>query len=249
MAGDLAERGVRVRHGSFDDAASLANSFEGATRVLVVSVNSTGPARIAMHRTAIEAARDAGAERVFYTSHAGAAPQSPFPPMPDHYATEEILHASDVPGTALRGGFYADSAVMFLGNAVESGELAVPEDGPVNWTTHDDMSEAMAVALADEDLTGKTLELTGSQTLDLADVAAIASELSGRPIRRTVVPDDEFRAGMLARGAPEERVQMALGIFQASRQGAFSRLAPTLEQLIGRPPMTMRDVLGATIRT
>ncbi|MEP6955149.1 MAG: SDR family oxidoreductase [Solirubrobacteraceae bacterium] len=243
----LAKRGARVRHGSFDDPASLAHSFEGATRVLVVSVNSTGPARIAMHRTAIEAARDAGAERVFYTSHAGAAPQSPFPPMPDHYATEEILHDSDVPGTALRGGFYADSAVMFLGDAAESGELAAPEDGPVNWTTHDDMSEAMAAALADPDIDEETLELTGSETVDLAGVAAIAAELSGRPIRRTVVPDGDFRDGMIARGLPPERADMMLGIFRASRQGGFSRLAPTLEQLIGRRPMTMRDVLSATM--
>lgn len=246
-AQDLAERGVRVRQGSFEDAASLAYSFEGATRVLVVSVNSTGPARIAMHRTAIEAARDAGVERVFYTSHAGAAPQSPFPPMPDHYATEEILHDSEVPGTALRGGFYADSAVMFLGDAVESGELSAPQDGPVNWTTHDDMSEAIAAALADSDLDEETLELTGSETVDLAGVAAIASELSGRPIRRTVVPDDEFREGMLARGLPPERADMMVGIFKASRQGGFARIAATLEQLIGRPPMTMRDVLSESM--
>lgn len=244
---DLAERGVRVRHGRFEDPASLAHSFEGATRVLVVSINSTGPARIAMHRTAIEAARDAGAQRIFYTSHAGAAPQSPFPPMPDHHATEEILHGSGVPGTALRGGFYADSAVMFLGDAVESGELSAPEDGPVNWTTHDDLSDAMAAALADPELDADTLELTGSETLDLAGVAAIASELSGRPIRRTVVPDDDFREAMVARGAPPERADMALGIFRASRQGAFTRLAPTLEQLIGRPPMTMRDVLSRSL--
>ncbi len=38
----LEERGVRVRHGDFDDAASLADAFEGASRVLIVSVNSHG---------------------------------------------------------------------------------------------------------------------------------------------------------------------------------------------------------------
>jgi len=167
--------------------------------------------------------------------------------MPDHYATEEILHASAVPGTALRGGFYADTAVMLLGSAAESGELSAPEDGPVNWTTHGDMSEAMAAALAGPDRGETMLELTGSETVDLSGIAAIASELSGRPIRRTVVPDDEFRDGMIARGVPLERAAMMLGIFQASRQGGFTRLAPTLEQLIGRPPKTMRDVLGESM--
>lgn len=246
-AQDLADRGIRVRHGDFADPESLARSLQGASRVLVVSVNSTGPARIAMHRTAIEAARDAGAERVFYTSHAGAAPQSPFPPMPDHYATEEILHASGVAGTALRGGFYADSAVMLLGDAVESGELSAPEDGPVNWTTHADLSEAIATAIADPDLAEATLELTGAEAIDLAGVAAAAAELTARPIRRVVVPDDAYRDRMLARGLPPERADMLLGIFQASRQGGFTRIAPTLERLIGRPPTPLRDVLEDAI--
>ncbi len=247
QARDLAERGVRVRRGSFDDAHSLAHSFEGASRVLIVSVNSTGAARLAMHRTAIEAARDAGAERVFYTSHAGAAPRSPFAPMPDHYATEEILHASGVPGTALRGGFYADTAIMLLGNAAESGELSAPEDGPVNWTTHADMSEAMAAALVDADTDEATLELTGAETVDLAGLAALASELTGRPIRRVVVPDDRYRGGMLDRGMPPERADMMIGLFQASRQGGFTRIAPTLERLIGRPPTTVRTVVSQSI--
>ncbi|MBA2679662.1 MAG: NAD(P)H-binding protein, partial [Ktedonobacteraceae bacterium] len=34
-ARDLEQRGVRVRRGDFDDAASLAHAFEGASRVLV----------------------------------------------------------------------------------------------------------------------------------------------------------------------------------------------------------------------
>ena len=52
---------------------------------------------------------------------------------------------------------------------------------------------------------------------------------------------------MIARGVPPERAAMMLGIFRASRQGGFSRIAPTLQQLIGRPPMTMRDVLSGTV--
>ena len=247
-AEDLAERGVRVRQGSFDEPASLAHSFEGATRVLVVSVNSIGPSRVALHRTAIEAAREAGAERIFYTSHAGAAPDSPFPPMPDHYGTEEILRSAGVAATALRNGFYAESAVMLLGNAAETGELSAPEDGPVNWTTHEDLAEAAAAALADESLDKPILTLTGPEAVDLAGIAELASELSGRVIRRVVVPDEEYRDQMVAaRGLPPERASMLLGIFQASRQGGFKTVSPALERLIGRPATLLRDYLAAAL--
>ncbi len=201
-----------------------------------------------MHRTAIEAARDAGAERVFYTSHAGAAAESPFPPMADHYATEEILRSAGVPGTALRNGFYAETAVMFLGNAAETGELAAPEDGPIDWTTHADLAEAMAAALTDDDLAEPILTLTGAEAVDLSGIAALASDLTGRPIRRVVVPDHEYRDQMVERGLSPERASMLLGIFQASRRGGFTAVSPTLEHLIGRPPTPMRDYIGAALR-
>ena len=65
-AAGLAQRGVRVRHGDFDDAASLAHAFEGATQVLVVSSNARarGVDALAQHRTAIDAASAAGAARI-----------------------------------------------------------------------------------------------------------------------------------------------------------------------------------------
>src|SRR5262245_26535791 len=81
QAGALAERGVRVRRGSFEDAASLHHAFEGAAQVLIVSTNTTGEVALRQHEAAIEAARASGARRVLYTSHMGSNPDSLFAPM------------------------------------------------------------------------------------------------------------------------------------------------------------------------
>ena len=70
----LERRGVRVRQGDFTDPESLRQAFEGASQVLVVSAATTGKAAMALHRAAIEAAQDAGARRILYTSHMGADP-------------------------------------------------------------------------------------------------------------------------------------------------------------------------------
>lgn len=40
---------------------------------------------------------------------------------------------------------------------------------------------------------------------------------------------------------------MFLGLFLASRQGEFAAVDPTLERLLGRPPVSMRDVLAASL--
>ena len=245
----LEERGIRVRRGDFDDAASLAHAFEGASRVLVVSADSIGEEAVRQHRTAIDVAKAAGAERILYTSHMGSDPSSPFPPMPDHAATEAALRDSSVAFTALRNGFYAATALQLLGTALETGELAVPEDGPIAWTSHPDLAEAAAIALTEEGLDGVTPALTGSEAIDLAGVAAIASEVTGRPIRRVVVPDAEYRSGLVANGLPAPAADMLVGLFAASRDGHFARVDPTLARFIGRSPTPLRDVLKAAIST
>ena len=151
-ANDLAALGVRVRRGDFDEPASLAHAFEGATQVLIVSSNAaaTGGDPLAQHQAAIEAARTAGAGRIVYTSHMAASSASAFPPMRDHAATEEMLRQSGLAWTALRNGFYGSSGLLFLGDALKTGVLEVPADGKVSWTAHADLAEAAAIVLADE---------------------------------------------------------------------------------------------------
>jgi uncharacterized protein YbjT (DUF2867 family) len=236
-ARELEDRGVRVRQGDFGDPASLADAFEGARQVLVVH----------HHRTAVEAAAAAGAERILYTSHMGSNPSSPFAPMRDHAATEAALRESGVPFTSLRNGFYASSAAMLLGHALETGELAAPEDGPVAWTAHADLAEAAALALTGEGLDGTTPALTGPEALDLADIAAIATRLTGREIRRVVVSDADYRASLLARGLPAAGADLLLGLFAAIRQGQFTPVDPTLGRLLGRPTTALAEFLKTTI--
>lgn len=247
-ASALAARGVRVRQADFQDPATLATAFEGADQVLLVSASATGEEALRLHRSAIEAAREAGVGRLVYTSHMGANPASAFPPMPDHAGTESLLVESGVPFTSLRNGFYTASGLMLLRQGLESGVVAAPEDGPVSWTAHNDLAEAAAIVLSRGGFEGATPALTASESLDLTDLAAVASELTGRTITRTVVSDDAFRDGMLSHGAPREVADMLVNLFVASRQGEFAAVHPTLGQLLGRPPISARDVLAESLQ-
>jgi Predicted nucleoside-diphosphate-sugar epimerases len=251
QARELQERGVRVRRGDFDDAESLYQAFEGALQVLIVSTGIMGeagiPHGIRQHQAAIDAAKKAGASRLLYTSHMGSSPTSHFAPMIHHAATEELLKSSGMPFTSLRNGYYAAAVPMLIGGAIKTGELIAPEDGPVAWTVHADLAEAAAAIISEQKLDGMTPNLTASEAIDMEGIAAIASEILGRTIRRIVVSDEEFRERMLSQGVPEASVNMRMGMFLASRQGDFTQVDPTLAHLIGRPPVSIREVLQESI--
>ncbi|MEP6629040.1 MAG: NAD(P)H-binding protein, partial [Lapillicoccus sp.] len=151
-AAALLQRGVRVRRGDFTDPGSLQHAFEGADQVLVVSAAIRGPGAAAANRAAIDAAVEAGASRVLYTSHQAASFHSLFPAQPQHAATEEYLAHHGVGWTALRHGFYASTLEIYLPAALETGELRLPEDGPWSWTAHADLAEADAIALTHPEL-------------------------------------------------------------------------------------------------
>lgn len=242
----LAQRGVRVRRGDFTEPASLRDSFEGVSQLLLVSSNARafGGDTLAEHRHAIAAARAAGARRIVYTSQMAASPNSEFAPALDHAATEELLRASGLAWTALRNGFYATRGIAMLGDALTTGALEIPRDGKTAWTGHADLADAAAAVLANEGrFEGPTPPLTAGAALDQADLCRIASELSGRVIRHQTISDDEFRAKLAAQGRPAHIAEISLGYYRASRNGEFSLVDPTLEQLIGRPATTMRELM------
>lgn len=244
-AADLTARGVRVRRGDFAEPATLAAAFEGASQVLIISSNSSGPEAVRHHRGAIDAARAAGAQRILYTSHLGVSPTSAFKPMPDHAATEAALRESGVPYTSLRNGFYATTVPLLLGGARATGELAAPADGPVSWTGHRDLADAAAIVMCDADRAGsETLNLTAAEALDLEAIAALFSQVAGRTVRRVVISDADYRAGMIAHGVPADRAELMVGMFEASRAGEFARVDSTLAKMLGRAPQPVRHVLA-----
>lgn len=231
-AAHLAERGVRVRAGDFTQPGGLRHAFEGAERVLVVSAAIRGGGALAANTAAIDAARQAGAGHILYTSHQAASPTSLFPPQRVHAATEEHLKRQEVPYTALRNGFYAATLESYVRTALETGTLAAPKDGQVSWTAHEDLAEAAALALAgNASLEGITPPLTAPATLDFAGVAALA----GRRITRVVLDDDEWVAAAVAGGMPRPVAEFTVTMFAASRRGEFAATDPTLEAVISHP--------------
>ena len=73
----LADRGVRVRQGTYDDPVALRRSFDGADQVLLVSSSDPAADQVPMHRRALEAAVEAGADGAIPAPDSGGQSGSP----------------------------------------------------------------------------------------------------------------------------------------------------------------------------
>ncbi|WP_420031895.1 NAD(P)H-binding protein [Streptomyces sp. cg28] len=239
----FARQGIEIRYGDYAVPDSLPKAFAGADQLLLVSSNDPTADATALHRAAVDAAVEADAKRILYTSHQAAAPDNPFAPGRDHFATEQMLAASGTPWTSLRNGFYAHSLLWLAGPWRETGVIAVPGDGPVSWTSRDDAAEAAARILVSPGAHDGPVTLTAPAAPSFAELADIASELSERTIRFQRMGESDWIAAQSAAGQPEHMAHFLLGFYRAAQAGFFSGTDPLLGDLLGRRPATARDAL------
>jgi uncharacterized protein YbjT (DUF2867 family) len=103
------------------------------------------------------------------------------------------------------------------------------------------------VILADERHFDGPVTLTATAAVTFDEIAGIASELTGRDIRRVVMDDEKWVAGQVANGNPELMARLLLQFFQAAREQRFAGVDPLLGDLLGREPRTVRDLLAERV--
>jgi NAD(P)H dehydrogenase (quinone) len=241
---DLTARGVAVRAANFDDPASLRTAFAGADRLLLISTDVPGEQRAQQHLNAIAAAEQAGVKHVLYTSLVNPGPATPVKLAPDHLTTETALLGSMMDWTILRNNVYAEMLLGSLPRAAQMGQLfSACGDGRTAYITREDCARAAAAALVSA--TGRqVLDVTGPDALSQADLAQLASELSGKPVTYVPLPVDAIVQGMVGAGLPETVAQVYASFDTATAEGFFEEVTTTVQDLTGKPAIRVADFLA-----
>jgi NAD(P)H dehydrogenase (quinone) len=245
---DLEARGVIVRHADFDNPASLATAFAGVDRLLLISTDALGQPghRLKQHRAAVKAAEQAGVSHVVYTSLMNPGPDSPILFAPDHYGTETALADSKMGWTVLRENIYSEVLLGSLGQAVQLKNLfSAAGDGKTAYITREDCTRSAVAALASTFTGRRTLDITGPEALSQADLAAIASKISGQQITYVPLTLEVLINNMVAAGLPRPLAEAYASIDTAIAQGKLSAVSSAVEDLTGRKPTSVADFLSA----
>lgn len=245
--GAYAARGVTVRKADFDDPASLEAAFAGAAKVLIVSTDAIDRPgrRLAQHRSAVAAAREAGVGHILYTSM----PQpddSLVTFAPDHLGTEEAIKATGIPYTILRDGWYAENLFMSLPHALQTGTwYTATGEGRVAHITRADTAAAIAGALLKAGAESRTYTLTGPTSRTAEEIAEIVSTATGKPLKVVHVSDEQLAEGLKAAGLPEAMIPTIVSFDANTREGKISLVTKDAETLSGRPLTPLEDFVAA----
>lgn len=236
--------GIEVRAADFNDEASLTKALAGVDRMLLISTDEIGK-RLAGHLRAIAAAKTAGVKEIIYTSMPAPEAPSAITFAPEHFGTEEAIKASGLAYTILRMTWYTENLLGSLPGSLASGQWYTSAGGgKTGYVTREDCARSAAGALL-QPAANQTYTVTGPEALTNAEIAAIASDLTGKPLAVIEVTDEQLAGGAKAAGVPDFVIDNFIVPFDRNaREGKVAAVTDAVEKLWGAKPSSVREFLA-----
>ena len=236
---------VRIGAG-YADGDAMRAALDGVHTLLLVSASESKDRRD-VHAAAVDAAVDAGVTHIVYVSFVGAGPHATFTLARDHGHTEEHIKARGVAYTILRDNMYLDFVPNLVG---ADGVLRGPAgNGRFGGVTRDDVADVAlavltSVAAGDQMHIGRVYDVTGRETISMAEVAAQLTRASGRLITYDAETLDQAYASRSVYGAPDWEVAGWVTSYSAIAAGDLDVVTSTVADLTGHEPMTFAEYLA-----
>jgi uncharacterized protein YbjT (DUF2867 family) len=178
--------GVEVVQGDLLDLDAMRAAFAGVRTLFLL--NAVAGDEFTQAILTLNLAREAGVERVVYLSVIHADRFVNVPHFAVKYGAEQMLRQMGFSATILRPAYFIDNERMIKDVVLEHGVYPMPIGGKgLAMIDTRDIAEVAAIELIRRDqgpvtLPTETINLVGPDTLTGTDVAAIWSDLLGRPV-------------------------------------------------------------------
>ncbi|MGN9811656.1 NmrA family NAD(P)-binding protein [Micromonospora sp. BQ11] len=222
------------------DPATHLDALDGTDRVyLLPPLGESDPASVML--PFLQRARDAGVHRAVLLSSSAIAQGGPAVGMV-HQALPELFEQWAV----LRPSWFMQNFTGAHAHAVsirEDGAIwTATGSGRVGFVDAEDIAAVAVHALTDEHAPNTDLILTGPEALSYDDIAAIITEVTGRPVAHRRLSYEQMRDRLTAL-IPVEFAAMLAGMDRAIAEGSEDRVTDTVQRLTGRPPRSFRALL------
>jgi NAD(P)H dehydrogenase (quinone) len=243
---DYAAKGVQVRHGDYDDPASLESALAGVDRLLLISGNALGE-RPRQHKNVIDAAKKAGVGYIAYTSILRA-DDTPIKLGDEHRATEATLAESGLSYDLIRNGWYNENYVGSLPAQVEAGVITgAAGQGRVSSAARADYAAGAAEVLVNGK-GGEVYELSGDESWSMDEFAAEVSRRSGKQVKYQDMSEEDYAKSLEAVGLPDYVARIVANSNASVALGALENDGRTLSGLTGRKTTPISETIAKALQ-
>lgn len=230
---ELAEAGFTTAALDLADAAGVADLVSGHSDIVLISASD--PDRLQQHRSVVDAAKNAGARHLYYTSSIRA-DDDQVEINADHRATEKALIASGITYTILRNTWYVENYFQAMAGPRHTGVFAAAVgDAVVAAASRRDLAQALATVVTTDGHDNVTYSLSGDTDFSYADIAEAMSVVLGRNVTYVPVSPEQLRVRLAGAGMDEGLTAFLVSLDEDIATGTFSRAGDDLSRLIGRP--------------
>lgn len=235
---------AEVALGSFADAAALASAAAGVRAIYHICPNVSRE-EVAYARAVVAAAKAQGVRRLVY--HSVLHPQ--IEAMPHHWAklqTEEMLFASGFDLTILQPTAYMQNILGAWRDVTAESVFRVPYpvETRLSLVDLDDVAEAAALVLTQDNHAGATYELVGTAPLSQLEVASAIGAVLQRDVRPEAESIAAWEARARAAGMGEHERTALVAMFRYYAAHGLVGNSNTMEWLLGRSPASLAAFLG-----
>lgn len=161
-------------------------------------------------------------------------------PMTPHHKIEKKIVELEIPHTFIRPSFFMQNlSTTHLEDLQKKHDLFVPAGrSRTSFIDTRDIGAVGAECLTSEDYFDQELEITGSEAITYSEAAAIMTRVLQSKITYSKPSLLRFRKTMLKRGVKKDYVNVMVMLYLITQLGNAKKVTPTLEQVLGRPPIT-----------
>ncbi|MGN6376002.1 MAG: SDR family oxidoreductase [Sphingomonas sp.] len=245
--------GVEVAQGDLLDIDAMRAAFDGVRTLFLL--NAVTGDEFTQAIITLNLAREAGVERVVYLSVFDADRAVNVPHFAVKSGAERMLKAMEFSATILRPTYFIDNELMIKDAVLNHGVYPMPVGSKgVAMVDARDIAEVAAIELirrdgAPDKLPVETINLVGPDTLTGPEVAAIWSDLLGRPIAYGGDDPSGFEQTVASFMPRWTAYEMRLMAERYVTDGMIpeSGDAERLTTLLGRPLHSYRDFAASIV--
>jgi uncharacterized protein YbjT (DUF2867 family) len=237
----LLGEGVDLVDLNYSDAETFAPALEGIDRLFLFHPQDR-PDRVLQLQAFIDAAKSATVKQAVFMSALGANRHE----NDGMYMLEKYLADSGIETTVLRPNWFMQNFnSQDLRGIKDHNEISLPS-GDHKFTFIDirDIAEGAAKILVEGGHAGKAYTLMGGEALSYPEVAALLTEMLGRPIKHNSPSPEAEISKMREKGFPAELVDLMDWLYADITSDYTAQFTPDVEMLLGRPPRKFSGYLN-----